>query len=57
MRQSAERTEKLRIAIRYLLDRGPFPKGAQSRLAEHFDVTRQRVHQMVVEERRKLGIT
>ena len=28
-------------------------KGNQSRLAEHFKVSRQRVHQIVVEERQK----
>jgi plasmid maintenance system antidote protein VapI len=28
--------------------------GTQSRLAEHFHVSRQRVHQIVVEERRAM---
>jgi hypothetical protein len=30
-------------------------KGNQSRLAEHFKVSRQRVHQIVVEERARYG--
>lgn len=48
------RTEKLRVAVRYMLDRQDMPAGSQSRLAEHFQVSRQRVHQIVVEERRAL---
>ncbi len=51
-KRDPQRTEKLRIAVRYLLDRGELPAGSQSRLAEHFQVSRQRVHQIVVEERR-----
>jgi DNA-directed RNA polymerase sigma subunit (sigma70/sigma32) len=54
-KRDPHRTEKLRIAVRYLLDRGELPPGSQSRLAEHFQVSRQRVHQIVVEERRQLG--
>jgi hypothetical protein len=50
-----ERTEKMRIAVRYLLERDCLAKGNQSRLAEHFHVSRQRVHQIVVEERKRLG--
>jgi DNA-directed RNA polymerase sigma subunit (sigma70/sigma32) len=53
-KRDPKRTEKLRIAVRYLLDRGELPPGSQSRLAEHFQVSRQRVHQIVVEERRQL---
>jgi DNA-directed RNA polymerase sigma subunit (sigma70/sigma32) len=52
-KRDPQRTEKLRIAVRYLLDRGELPAGSQSRLAEHFKVSRQRVHQIVVEERRR----
>jgi len=55
-KRDPQRTEKLRIAVRYLLDRGELPAGSQSRLAEHFQVSRQRVHQIVVEERRHQGI-
>ena len=52
-RRDPLRTKKLRIAVRYLLERNCLVKGNQSRLAEHFHVSRQRVHQIVVEERRR----
>jgi hypothetical protein len=52
-KRDPERTMKLRIAVRYLLDRECLAKGNQTRLAEHFKVSRQRVHQIVVEERRR----
>lgn len=51
-KRDPQRTEKLRTAIRYMLQRGTLVAGSQTRLAEHFGVTRQRVHQVVVEERR-----
>jgi hypothetical protein len=54
-KRDPERTRKMRIAVRYLLERDCLAKGNQSRLAEHFHVSRQRVHQIVVEERRRLG--
>ena len=41
---------KLRIAVRYLLRRDALERGHQTRLAEHFSVSRQRVHQVVNEE-------
>ena len=48
------RTEKLRIAARVLIRRGVAGNGGrwglQSRLAEHFGVTRQRVSQIVRQE-------
>ena len=48
------RTEKLRIASRVLIRRGVAGTGRrwglQSRLAEHFGVTRQRVSQIVRQE-------
>lgn len=48
------RTEKLRIAARVLIRRGVAGNGRrwglQSRLAEHFGVTRQRVSQIVRQE-------
>ncbi len=50
-KRDPQRTQKLRIAVRYLLERDCLAKGNQSRLAEHFKVSRQRVHQIVVEER------
>ncbi len=50
-KRDPERTRKIRVAVRYLLDHGCLRTGNQSRLAEHFHVSRQRVHQIVVEER------
>lgn len=48
------RTDKLRIASRVLIKRGLAGNGGrwglQSRLAEHFGVTRQRVSQIVRQE-------
>ena len=48
------RTEKIRIAARVLIRRGVAGNGGrwglQSRLAEHFGVTRQRVSQIVRQE-------
>ena len=55
-KRDPERTRKIRIAVRYLLERDCLAKGNQSRLAEHFHVSRQRVHQIVVEERRRAGL-
>mgnify|MGYP001560235944 CR=1 FL=1 len=52
-KRDPERTHKLRIAVRYLLERDCLAKGNQTRLAEHFKVSRQRVHQIVVEERQR----
>ena len=52
-RRDPERTAKLRRVVSYLLERECMNKGDQSRLAEHFKVSRQRVHQIVVEERRR----
>ena len=52
-RRDPLRTQKLRIAVRYLLERDCLAKGNQTRLAEHFHVSRQRVHQIVVEERQR----
>ena len=55
--RNQERIEKLRIEVRYLLNRGQLvpgeQSGNQSRLAKHFKLSRQRVHQIVVEERAK----
>ncbi len=52
-KRDPQRTLKLRIAVRYLLEHHSFEKGNQTRLAEHFHVSRQRVHQIVVEERQR----
>ena len=51
-KRDPQRTEKLRKAIRYMLEHGTLVPGSQTRLAEHFRVSRQRVHQLVVDERR-----
>jgi hypothetical protein len=53
-KRDPHRTERLRRAVRYMLEHGTLVQGSQSRLAEHFKVTRQRVHQIVVEERTRL---
>jgi hypothetical protein len=50
IRRDPERLKKLRVAIRYLLREDALERGHQTRLAEHFSVTRQRVHQVVNEE-------
>jgi len=50
IRRDPERLQKLRVAIRYLLREDALARGHQTRLAEHFDVSRQRVHQVVNEE-------
>ena len=54
------RTEKLRIAARVLIRRGVAGNGGrwglQSRLAEHFGVTRQRVSQIVRQELHALDV-
>ena len=52
-RRDKERLRKLRVAVRYLLLQDALERGHQTRLAEHFDLTRQRVHQVVVEERER----
>ncbi len=51
VRRDQERVNKLRIAVRYLISRDVLERGHQSRLAEHFDVSRQRVHQVVNQEK------
>lgn len=50
LRRDPERLEKLRLAIRYLLRENALARGHQTRLAEHFAMSRQRVHQVVNEE-------
>jgi len=53
-KRNLERTEKLRQIIRYMLERGSLAVGHQARLGKHFNLTRQRVHQVVTEERLRL---
>lgn len=50
-KRDSERTKRLRKAVSYMLEHGTLHKGSQIRLAEHFGVTRQRVHQIVQEQR------
>jgi hypothetical protein len=45
-----DRLARLRIAVRYLVTRDQLARGHQSRLAEHFGITRQRVSQIVGDE-------
>ena len=49
-----ERLRRLRFVIRRLLEDGGLARGSQSRLAEHFGVSRQYIHQLVNEERERL---
>jgi hypothetical protein len=51
VRRDQERVDKLRLAVRYLIAKDVLERGHQSRLAEYFDVSRQRVHQVVNQER------
>jgi hypothetical protein len=51
MLRDKERAEKIRVAVRYLLDRNAMQRGHQARLARHFGISRQRVNQIVDEER------
>jgi hypothetical protein len=50
-RRDPVRTQKVRIAVRYLMERNQLGHGSQARLAVYFRISRQRVHQIVVEER------
>ncbi len=45
------RTQKMRIAARYMLEHGGFAPGEQTRLAQHFGVKKQRISQIVKEEK------
>lgn len=53
LRRDPERLAKLRLAIRYLLREDALARGHQSRLAEHFSMSRQRVHQVLNEEQQR----
>ena len=55
-RRDPERTLRLRKVVRHLLDNDQLEKGIQSKLARHFKVSRQRVHQIVQEERQRMGM-
>lgn len=56
-RRDPERTKKIRLAVRYLITNERLEQGTQSLLARHFQVSRQRVHQIVVEERQRRSAT
>lgn len=52
--EKKERLRKIRVAVRYLLEKDALQKGFQTRIAEHFKVSRQRVHQIKQEEIQRL---
>ena len=54
-RRDPNRVRKLHIAVYHLLKKGSMEFGVQSRLAEYFGVSRQRVNQVVSEERRRVS--
>ena len=54
-KRDPEKTRRLRAAVRYLIQQGNLVKGNQATLARHFQVSRQRVHQIVNEERARLN--
>jgi hypothetical protein len=56
VRRDQARVNKLRIAVRYLVAKDVLERGHQSRLAEHFDISRQRVHQVVNQERARRAL-
>ena len=49
-RTDPEQLQKLRIAVRHLLREDALAYGYQSRLAKYFNVSRQRVQQVVKQE-------
>ena len=51
-----DRLRRLRFVIQRLIERDELERGAQSRLAEHFHVSRQYVHQLVNEERERAAL-
>ena len=53
-RWDTERTRKIQVAVQYLVKNNVLERGHQSRLAEYFDVSRQRVNQVVLEEKKRL---
>jgi hypothetical protein len=52
-RWDAERTRKIQVAVAYLVKNNQLERGHQSRLAEYFAVSRQRVNQVVLEEKKR----
>ena len=52
--RSRDRTRQVRVVIRYLLEKRLLTWGAQAAIAGRFGVSRQRVNQIVVQERRRM---
>lgn len=52
-KRDPERARKLEVAVAYLVRTDQLQRGYQSRLGELFKVSRQRVHQIVVQERQQ----
>jgi hypothetical protein len=50
-KRDAARTQRLRTVIRYMLEHGTLATGGQVLLATHFNLSRQRVNQLVARER------
>lgn len=63
MNRPIDRPERIRAVVRAGLKNGAIPReratrsqdGVTARLAEHFDVTRQRISQIIVQEREALA--
>lgn len=53
VKRDPQRLRRMRLVVRRLIESDSLEKGAQKRLADYFGVTRQRVHQVVNEERRR----
>lgn len=54
-RLGRDTSARLRTAVRFLVERDQLVPGAQAALAAYYGVTRQRVHQIVVEVREALA--
>jgi hypothetical protein len=55
-KRDPERLEKLRVAVRYLLTSSKLEHGHQAQLAQHFEVTRQRVNQVLAVVETRTGV-
>lgn len=54
-RHDAARRERLTKVIRYMLEHGTLASGDQALLAALFDLSRQRVNQLVTQQRRLMN--
>ena len=52
-RRDTERLRKLRVVVRHLITQDALEHGYQATIAKHFQLSRQRVHQVVIEERER----